>query len=209
MEVNKIIPPQTNPIVIKSQPVNEFVRKYNIQHLPATQVNNKNDFQGKVEVFTRDAGLYKGPLGTPVMADITFESVTYTDFITGVKKTTKKITLINVLINVSQAKKIITTEIQGRNGTIKEYIGLDDYNVNINGFIIANNGQSTKSDMIDLQNMCNARVQIPVTCDFLNSFGIFNIVIKDYTFNQEAGGYSKQPFTINALSDEDVVLKIM
>jgi len=181
-----------------------------ISHDLRLPIPQRNDFMGKVTVATPDVSpLTLSPLGTPVMQDITFGSVTYTDFTTGKQITTKATNFINILLNVTQAKKIICTEIQGRDGTVKEYIGLDDFEITINGFIVGTNGHNPTDEVIALKNMLIARVTIPVVCTYLNNLGIFNVVIKEFTLDQDAGGYCRQSFTISALSDADVVLQIL
>lgn len=198
----------TSPVVIKSRTLQQVVRTLNIATLPDLQ-SKENPYKGKIQEATPDKGLYMGPLGTPVMQDITFRSVTYTDFPTGQKKTTKEIKLIDILLRVNLPSKIVKTEIQGRPGTIKEYIGEDDWQITVNGFLIADNGQNPTSAIIDLKNMKRARVPIPVVCTYLNNLDIFNIVIEDFAMEQEPGGYSKQAFTITAISDQDVIIQIM
>lgn len=205
----KTIPEQTNPIVIQSAPINNIIRTYNIAHLPSIKPTNKNDYEGKVPSYTPDKSkLPASPLGTPVMQDITFGSVTYRDFVTKQTITTKALNLINILLTVTQAKKIITTEIQGRNGTVKEYIGMDDYEIQINGILTGTNGNHPADQINSLMSMLTARVTTPVTCDYLQNLGIHNIVIKDFTLQQDAGGYSTQNFSITCLSDEPVILTI-
>jgi hypothetical protein len=210
--LNKVkgeVPKQpTSPVVIKSAPIAQAVRILNIRTLPNLQ-NNRNPYEGKVQSFTPDKGLYTGPLGTPVMQDITFKSMTYTDFNTGQKKTSPEIKLIDILMRVNLPTKVVKTEIQGRPGTVKEYIGEDDWQITINGFLLADNGSSPTSAIIDLKNMKRARVAIPVVCTYLNNLEIFNVVIEDFALEQEPGGYSKQAFTITAVSDQDVILQIL
>jgi hypothetical protein len=135
-------------------------------------------------------------------------TVTYTD-INGKQITTPEVTYDTVLLVVSQAKKIITTEIQGRDGTVKEYIGLDDYEVSINGIIVGSNGSYPVNQMADLKRVLDAPVAIPVACTYLNNLGIQSLVIKEYTINQEAGSYSKQDFNITAMSETAIELQII
>jgi hypothetical protein len=203
------IPTQTNPIVIKSAPINNIIRTYNIAHLPAIKQPDKNAYKGKISSYQPDKSkLPLSPLGTPVMQDITFGSVTYTDFVTKQTITTKALNLINILLTVTQAKKIITTEIQGRNGTVKEYIGMDDYEIQINGILTGDNGSHPADQILALMSMLTARVTTKVTCDYLQNLGINYLVIKDFTLQQDAGGYSTQNFSITALSDVEVTLTI-
>lgn len=206
---DKIIPP-TNPVVLTSAPINDILRTYNLLNLPSILPPQTNQFDGKIKSYTKDKStLPLSPLGTPVMQDITFKSVTYTDFITGYQRVTNDLIFQTVLLTVSQSKKIITTEIQGRDGTVKEYIGMDDYAITVNGIITGTNGQNPTNEIIALKNMLKARVAIPVVNAYLNNLEIFNIVVKDFTLDQEPGGYSKQNFTINCMSDAEVILQIL
>ena len=64
----------------------------------------------------------RSALGTPVQSNIIIQGGSYTTF-EGIVQTWQTMRFDAVLIAVSQAKKIVKTEIAGRNGTVKEYIG--------------------------------------------------------------------------------------
>jgi hypothetical protein len=205
------MPDFTSPIIIKSAPLNNAIRAVEINNLPKLKTQ-KNPYEGKIQEFTRDQGLYSGPLGSPVMQDITFQSVSYTDHQTGTTKKTPEIKMIDILMSVNLPTTIVKTQIQGRPGTVKEYIGEDDWQITINGFLLAPNGQNPSGAIVDLKSMIrnfkNTQASIPVVCTWLNNLDIFNIVIEDFAMEQQAGGYSKQAFTITAISSHDVLLQI-
>lgn len=154
-----------------------------------------------------DAPIYYSQLGTPVFSDITFKAVQYTDNAGNVINTTD-LTYAAVLLSVDQAKKIIKTEIQGRNGTVKEYIGMDDYSIKVQGIITGGNGIHPRNEIASLKRMLDAPVPIPVISAYLQNLGINNAVVQSYSFAQEEGGMSYQTFSIDLLSDEpqDIVL---
>lgn len=152
--------------------------------------------------------MYLSSLGTPVVADIVFEGGTYTDDETGRQITFQSVTLATILISLSQPKRIIRTEIQGRPGSVKEYIGMDDYQVTIQGVITGPNGVFPANEVAELHKILKAPITIPVVSAYLQLFDIFNLVIVDFSFDQEPGGYSKQTFIINAISDKPVELII-
>lgn len=112
------------------------------------------------------------------------------------------------LVQVSQSKKIITTEIQGRDGTVKEYIGMDDYQVNIIGRLNGTNGVNPKQQTKQLNDILKAPVPLGITSWWLQLLGIKYIVVKDYNISQAEGSYSTVFFTINALSDNPVEVLI-
>jgi hypothetical protein len=172
-------------------------------------IKNDNPYVGKIPTgVDPDPAMYLSPLGTPVVADIVFEGGTYTDDETGRQITFETITLATVLVNMNQPKRIVLTPIQGRDGSVKEYIGMDDYQITIQGVITGPNGTYPMREVAALHAMLKAPITIPVVSAYLQLFDIFNIVVVDFSFDQEPGGYSKQNFVLNAISDKPVELLI-
>lgn len=115
----------------------------------------------------------------------------------------------DVLLNVSQSKKIITTEIQGRDGTVKEYIGLDDFQIQITGRLNGTYNVNPKELTRQLKIILSAGQPLEITSWYLQNLDITDIVIKDFNFGQTEGEYSTQYFTINAMSDKRFEAKII
>lgn len=115
----------------------------------------------------------------------------------------------DVLLNVSQSKKIITTEIQGRDGTVKEYIGLDDFQVQITGRLNGTYNVNPKELTRQLKIILSAGQPLEITSWYLQNLDITDIVVKDFNFGQTEGEYSTQYFTINAMSDKRFEAKII
>ena len=155
----------------------------------------------------QDAPVSTSALNTPVYSNIEFISKTYTDS-KGFQIPTPGKIYDAVLITVSQAKKIIRTEIQGRNGTVKEYIGDDDYQVVVNGIITGSNGVHPVDEISELKEILDAPVSIEVACAYLQNLGIENLVVMDYSFEQQAGGHSYQTFSITFVSDVPQQLRL-
>jgi len=185
------------PYVIAAVPLTTLIRTYNLAGIRPLSVRD-NPYDGKInQADDRDPELYKSALGTPVVIDLTFQSVTYTDFTQNRQVTTDQVRVETVLCTVSRPTIIVKTQIQGRNGTVKEYISKDDFQVSINGIITGQNGQYPEAEALAVQRMAEAPVSIPVVSRFLNGMGIYNI-----------GGISRQDFSINAISDEPLELQI-
>lgn len=112
------------------------------------------------------------------------------------------ISLDDVLITVSQRKKIVITDIAGNNqGTVKEYIGLSDYEINITGRLNGNYNKRPVEDLQNLKTVLDLGKTIGVTSVYLSDLKIENVVVVDYNLPQIMGEYSTQYFTINLLSD--------
>lgn len=187
--------------------VTQLIRTYNLQNVRTIRAT-PNEYEGKISQLTeKDKVLYKSSLGTPVFTDLTFEEVRY-ELPDGTIRRVPTIVLQTVLITVSQSKNIISTQIQGRDGTVKEYIGMGDYEVTINGIITGANQHYPIDVVYSLKQMLDAPVALQAVSWYLQNLDIYNLVVKDYAFDQEPGGYSKQNFTINCLSDLPIELLI-
>lgn len=181
----------------------ELIRAYNLRNVNILP-QPKNNYQIS-KASTVDAPLYLSALGTPILADLTFFGDTYTDDF-GNEVSFDTLRLETVLITLNQTKNIVRTPIQGRPGTVKEYVAMGDYMVKIDGILTNVNGSYPKDQLSDLKNMLIAPVSIAVTSWYLQLFDIDYIMIDGYDIAQVEGGYSQQPFSIAASSDREVNL---
>jgi hypothetical protein len=142
----------------------------------------------------------------PIYSDITFNSNSYTDQ-NGLDQTFEELNIELVLLTVMNTKNIIETTLQGRNGTVKEYISDGDYQIKIEGRIYGEGMNNYPQDAVQkLHNICLAPQSINVTSSFLKMFNIEDIVIKSYNFDQQEGMRNCQPFTLNCVSDVPLIL---
>jgi len=126
------------------------------------------------------------------------------------------IVMQTALVDVSMSKNIVKTAIQGRDGTVKEYVSLGDYLITIQGNIIGITEGNTVEDIgnvypaIDTERLiqiCQIPDAIEVTSEFLQLFGISQMVISDFKFAELQGFRNMQPFQITALSDTPINLE--
>lgn len=150
---------------------------------------------------TADEELYRSSLGTPVFANVEFLQGQYETNTTGVFNQFGPLRYEAVLMTVSQAKNIEKTKIQGRNGTVKEYIGDDDYAITINGIITGPNGHYPIDEVAELKKVLDAPIAIDVASRYLQNLGIHSIVVESYDIEQKEGGYSYQTFSLSCVSD--------
>lgn len=155
-----------------------------------------------------DSAIAISKLNTPVYSDFSFDSGSYTDDANNTIQV-DGITFDTVLMAVEQAKNIVTTQISGRDGTVKEYIGLDDFKITIQGLITGDNGQYPSVEVQTLINILNAPIPLNVTSNFLAYFNIISVVVADYSLPQVEGSNSIQPFAITLLSDNSINYVIM
>lgn len=110
--------------------------------------------------------------------------------------------LDTALVEISQTKNIITTTLQGRSGTIKEYISDGDYTIRIRGVLDSGSMHVYPEQQVQtLHNILKVSDAITITSAFAQLYGITDVVVTDYTFSQVPGGYNVQPYEITLLSD--------
>ncbi len=139
-------------------------------------------------------------LGAPVFSNLEIQSGSYTDN-NGNTINYPSISLDTVLFDVEIPKIIVRTPINGRNGSVKEYIADDDAYLQISGLLTGDSGIFPVNDWLDLIKSANAPVALAVNSWYLNDLGIFNIVVDNRRFTQREGMQSTQLFSLSCLSD--------
>ena len=115
----------------------------------------------------------------------------------------------SILMDVNQDRNIIVTNIQGRDGSVKEYISNGDYNVMLRGAIVQVDANSYPGTEVErLHNILKQKFSIPVVSGFLNQFGIRNLTIQSFSFPQKEGFNDTQLFEIRAVSDDDINVRL-
>ena len=196
--------PAINAAELKANTISDF-NKYanNLPVTPEIDAYNHEDFSYLPS--------YKSKLGTPVMSDLDIDPKKESGL--------PRIQIPTVLFTINQKKNIISTAVQGRNGTVKEYISDGDFNINVKGVLVGDNGKYPKlgfastsiggvSSVDYLISLFQINKSLEVNSWFLRQFNIYNIVITDYNFPQNEGEYSVQPFEFNAISDVPFELNI-
>jgi hypothetical protein len=152
-------------------------------------------------------------LGTPVYSNIEFPAALFTDLDGNVTEF-QGITINTVIMTIDQPKNIVRTAIQGRNGTIKEYIGNGDFKINVTGALIteprvfsAHQNEYPREQVKALFELLSAQEAITVRGEFLQQLGINSVVITSYSFPQTKGNRDKQLFTIKMESDTELLLE--
>lgn len=147
--------------------------------------------------------------GLPIFDVLEFDSLNY-EKLDGTPVSIESLQLGIALIEVNQTKNIVTTSIQGKNGTVKEWVSDGDYNITIRGALVGDGNevkpQGKKNVLVAF---CQAPVRINVACPLLNDFGIYSMVINSYSFPQKEGYLNVVPFELNCLSDYAIELETL
>lgn len=165
-------------------------------------------YQGKIKTVVRDKSsvLRLSKLGTPIFSDLQFSA---TD-IFGDGEIIQHIPVDTCLFTVRQEKKIVETEVTGRDDAITEYIGKGKYTINIKGIIASNKpGVYPTDDVNNLIAFLEYTQSLGINSSFLNDiFNIHEVIVTDYDIPQLEGEQSQQRFEINCQSERPVEVLI-
>lgn len=157
-------------------------------------------------------GLYRPPLATDLPEVSSSESTDWVGVPTLTSLTLQlgdqKLELKECVCTITMEKNIVQTALQGRSGTIKEYINDGDYQVEIAAGLTAECDEYPKEEIQKLMAFLHTNDSLLVDEEsFLGLFGITNLIVKSYCVNQETHS-NRQTFTICCLSDTAYEIKL-
>lgn len=123
------------------------------------------------------------------------------------KESGEQLEMNDAVVSVARKKNIVTTSLVGMDGTVKEYVNADDYQVKIAvGVQAVRNGvfvdEYPTEGIKQLRQFFDLNEPILVNSAFLEIFNIDRIVITDFSLIQ-ATESNYQPITLSALSDTE------
>lgn len=140
------------------------------------------------------------PLGTPIWSDVILHKQEDAE-LDGVQLTW-------CLVGVQQTKNIVKTAIQGRNGTVKEYISDGDYIVTLRGAIARTfKSNYPLEEMRRFLQLLKDNRALKVISPFLLQYDIHELVVESFNMAQEEGKQNMQRFEISCLSDDPLLLR--
>ncbi len=120
---------------------------------------------------------------------------------------TLEVELPDAVASVNRERRIVSTALTGRDGTVKEYINEGDWAINlvvgvqaIRDGVIAD--EYPGDELRELRQLLDVKEAIEVHSEFLSIFDITKMVIKSYAATQMTE-VNYQAVSISAVSDED------
>lgn len=115
------------------------------------------------------------------------------------------------MVDFSRDKVVIETPVTGGNGAVKEIYGLSDWNISIRGIILPDKynpyTQQTVAEQMELlQNFHEIAGNIGVKGQIFAQRNITRIVTKSLSFSPIQGRPNMMQYSIEAVSDEDILL---
>jgi isopentenyl diphosphate isomerase/L-lactate dehydrogenase-like FMN-dependent dehydrogenase len=123
----------------------------------------------------------------------------------------ERIIMDEAVISLQKTKSIVTTQIVGGTGTVKEYISDADIDITISAALVATDyadniiDEYPEEGIKQLRKVIDTPETIKATSKFLELFEIDRMVIKEVSITQ-ATHSNRQEITIKALSDYDYTI---
>lgn len=113
------------------------------------------------------------------------------------------------VISIECKKTIIETALAGRNGTVKELIGAQDYVITIKGFIVGANNEFPEEDVSTLRSIYEQNIALSIECPLTDIFllrpnrgGSDKVVISELKLPIISGVKNIRAYELKLLSDE-------
>jgi hypothetical protein len=125
------------------------------------------------------------------------------------------------ILELSRAKNIVTTAMQGRNGTVKEFISLDDWVLVFRGFLINEESSTLPADQTRrLVEVFEKNEHLRFFSDQVRKWyenraeveqgaALEFVVVEDLKFPPFDGADNVQPFELTCRSDNPIELEIL
>lgn len=146
--------------------------------------------------------------GDPIYHKLEISAKDFTSF-DGTPQGYPDLVFNTVLIKCKQQKNVVETTIQGSDdGSVFEYSGLNNYDIELNIIITGQNGVYPDNDIDNIMKLLTAQVSVKVDSWYLHHLNIYEIIIVDYEISQESGGISQQQIIVQAKSNKRATLII-
>lgn len=166
-----------------------------------SQIDSKYDYFG-------DASVKGIGLGTPVYDQLVVKRAIDT-LPTNEQSGDDFVKFDSVIVTINQTRNIVTTPIQGRNGTVKEYISDGDFEINIKGLVVSTSPQRAPREIMEnIANLFSLPNEIVVVSDYISLFKIDYAVVLSYAFSQVEGSLNQIQMDLRLLSDSPIELKL-
>ncbi len=164
---------------------------------PAREGQSPNWSGGKVDMSAN--------IGTPITDKSYWEDRYVLCELTLRKRDGRTLVINDAVCAISKAKNIVTTQLVGMDGTVKEYINDGDYSINIVvGVAAVRNGvlvdEYPEEGIRVLRAFFDEKNAIGIHSVFLDLFGIDSVVIKEFSVSQNTAS-NYQSVSISAISD--------
>lgn len=168
--------------------------------------NKPIEYPGDIPTIEVAEATATSALGTPIYDPVEFLGGT----VPGTNEVYDGLQLLDApLIDITLAKDVVKTKMQGRDGTVKEFMQLNDYVINIRGIFASFNSFDPPYEEIEaLNNLHRLPVALDVESKLLNKLGINSLVTTTLKFVPTPRFENIKAYRLTCVSDEAVQLTL-
>ena len=107
-----------------------------------------------------------------------------------------------VSFSLMNKKKIITTPVVGRQGSVKELIGFEDVIIDLNGFVFSESQKYPHDEVIQLIELYERNEALEIKNNIINNMGVTKVVIQSLNL-PVTKHINIQPFKMKLISDNE------
>jgi hypothetical protein len=187
---------------IKASKAKVSAQKKVSQPSPIDPFQDQDEAESNTEKYIGKIYNTEGIQGSVILGDIKDgqNPITFIDN-NGAEQTLPRIPIAAAIVSCSPSKNIVKTNINGRDGSIKEYTGMNDLEITIDCTVNFQFGQGGSDTIQEIDLLYQCPYAIPVTNKRINDLGVYYIVIDRIDYQQKVGEYSNLYFSIKACSD--------
>jgi hypothetical protein len=112
------------------------------------------------------------------------------------------------VISIESRKTLVETPMVERNGTVKELIGIRDYEISVKGFVISTDNELARQQIEQLRTIYELNVPLSISCSLTDIFlvraergGSDQVVITSLSFPAVTGIKNVRPYEMKMLSN--------
>ena len=116
--------------------------------------------------------------------------------------------LESAVVECSRTKNIVSTVIQGRDGSVDEWINNGDWNITVTGMLCENTPRYPLYQVTKLEHFLEMNKALKIEHESLNGLGIYEIVVLSENPIIKSAHINVQPFSFTAKSSKPLPLII-
>lgn len=141
---------------------------------------------------------FSAPIGATLYGTFIIDDVTLIGMIEGEKI---ELSLISFQLQIQQATNIVKTATANRNGTVKEFMSLDDFMINVTGKVSNFLPTFPVTEIKKLNKLRQTKEPLTILSKQCKLFDIEKVIIDNFTYNSIPGSINEVDLNFSLISD--------
>lgn len=90
--------------------------------------------------------------------------------------------LESAVVEISRQKNIVSTDVQGRDTSVDEFINNGDWQISVSGIICSNEARYPLDETLEFQKFMDLKRSIKIEHEILNGLGVYEIVVTSQNY---------------------------